>query len=92
VESDRDPASFAAVAAIVPGLLVCGAVYSLADALNATFSFAFRGAGDTRSVSLLTSAVVWFTTACIVAMAVCFRLRFRCGSWTMRVVELAPTE
>ena len=56
---DRDPESFAAIAAIVPSLLVCVAVYSLADAVNVTFSFALRGAGDTRFVSLLTFALAW---------------------------------
>ena len=35
---------------MVPALLVCVAVYSLADAVNVTFSFALRGAGDTRFV------------------------------------------
>ena len=58
-ESDRDPASFAAVAAIVPGLLTCVAIYSLADAVNVTFSFALRGAGDTRFVTLVTFALAW---------------------------------
>jgi MATE family multidrug resistance protein len=58
-ESDRDPESFAAVAAIVPSLLACVAAYSLADAVNVTFSFALRGAGDTRFVSLLTFALAW---------------------------------
>ena len=112
-EGDRDPAKFAAVAAIVPTLLVCVAVYSLADAVNVTFAFALRGAGDTRFVSLLTFALAWpimviptslvvwsggsvywawgFATAYIVAMAVCFCLRFRSGKWkTMRVIEAAP--
>ena len=101
-EGDRDPESFAAVAAIVPTLLACVAVYSLADSVNVTFSFALRGAGDTRFVSLLTFALAWpimvvptfvvvrgggsiyaawvFATAYIVAMAVCFFLRFRTGS------------
>lgn len=58
-EGDRDPEGFAAVAALVPGLLACVAVYSLADAVNVTFSFALRGAGDTRFVSLLTFALAW---------------------------------
>ena len=35
------------------------AVYSLADSVNVTFSFALRGAGDTRFVSLLTFALAW---------------------------------
>jgi MATE family multidrug resistance protein len=112
-EGDHDPESFAAVARIVPTLLACVAVYSLADAVNVTFSFALRGAGDTRFVSLLTFALAWpimvvptfivvrvgasiyvawvFATAYIVAMAVCFFLRFRTGKWkNMRVIETAP--
>jgi MATE family multidrug resistance protein len=56
---DRDPESFAALAAIVPGLLICVAIYSLADSINVTFSFALRGAGDTRFVSLLTFMLAW---------------------------------
>ncbi|MFI5460342.1 MAG: MATE family efflux transporter [Isosphaerales bacterium] len=110
---DRDPESFAAVAAIVPTLLAYVAVYSLADSVNVTFSFALRGAGDTRFVSLLTFALAWpimvvptfvvvraggsiyaawvFATAYILAMAICFYLRFRTGRWkNMRVIEAAP--
>jgi multidrug resistance protein, MATE family len=112
-EGDHDPETFAAVAQIVPTLLAYVAVYSLADAVNVTFSFALRGAGDTRFVSLLTFALAWpimvvptflvvraggsiyaawiFATAHIVAMAVCFFLRFRTGKWKkMRVIEAAP--
>jgi len=58
-EGDGDAAKFAAVAAIIPPLLACAAVYSLADAGNVSFSFALRGAGDTRFVSLLTFALAW---------------------------------
>jgi MATE family multidrug resistance protein len=58
-QGDRDPDSFAALAEIVPTLLTCVAVYSLADAVNLTFSFALRGAGDTRFVSLVTFALAW---------------------------------
>lgn len=58
-EGDRSPEDFAAVAAIVPGLLVCVAVYSLADAVNFTFAFALRGAGDTRFVTLATFCLAW---------------------------------
>jgi len=113
-EGGRDPDAYARVAALVPRLLVCVAVYSLADALNLTFSFALRGAGDTRFVSMLTFSLAWpimviptfvvvraggsvfsawwFATAYIVAMAVCFGLRFRSGKWkTMRVIEASPT-
>jgi multidrug resistance protein, MATE family len=56
---DRDPEGFAAVAAIVPALLACAAVYSLADAVNVTLSFALRGAGDTRFVWMLTFVLAW---------------------------------
>jgi MATE family multidrug resistance protein len=112
-EGDRDRESFAAVAAIVPTLLAYVAVYSVADSVNVTFSYALRGAGDTRFVSLLTFALAWpimvvptfvvvraggsiyaawvFATAYILAMAVCFYLRFRSGKWkSMRVIEAAP--
>jgi MATE family multidrug resistance protein len=58
-EGGRDPEDFAAVAAIVPGLLVCVAAYSLADAMNLTFSFALRGAGDTRFVTVVTFCLAW---------------------------------
>jgi MATE family multidrug resistance protein len=58
-EGGRDPEAYARVAALVPHLLVCVAVYSLADSVNLTFSFALRGAGDTRFVSLLTFALAW---------------------------------
>jgi MATE family multidrug resistance protein len=111
-ETDRDPERFAEVAAIVPKLLVCVAIYSLADAVNVAFSFALRGAGDTRFVSMLTFALAWpimvlptffvvqsgaslywawgFASAYIIAMAVCFWLRFRSGRWkSMRVIEAA---
>ncbi len=58
-KGDRDPASFAAVAAIVPTLMAYVAVYSVADSVNLTFSFALRGAGDTRFVTLLTFVLAW---------------------------------
>jgi MATE family multidrug resistance protein len=35
------------------------AIYSVADAVNVTFSFALRGAGDTRYVTLLTFSLAW---------------------------------
>lgn len=56
---DRDPEKFAAVAAIVPNLLLCVAAYSLADSLNLTYSFALRGAGDTWFVTGLTFTFAW---------------------------------
>jgi MATE family multidrug resistance protein len=58
-EGGRDPRSFAAVAAIVPGLLVCVAAYSVVDSVNVTFSFALRGAGDTRFVTVATFCLAW---------------------------------
>jgi MATE family multidrug resistance protein len=58
-ESDRDPDKFAAVAAIIPPLLACAAIYSLADAGNVSFAFALRGAGDTRFVTALTFTLAW---------------------------------
>jgi MATE family multidrug resistance protein len=58
-EPEGDAEKFAAIAVLVPGLLVCVAVYSLADAINLTFAFALRGAGDTRFVTWLTFALAW---------------------------------
>ena len=58
-EGDRAVEEFAAVAAIVPGLLVCVAAYSVADSVNLTFAFALRGAGDTRFVTLATFCLAW---------------------------------
>ncbi len=112
-ESSREIEHFARVAAMVPSLLACVAVYSLADSVNVTFSFALRGAGDTKYVSKFTFLLAWpimviptyllvrnggtilwawsFASAYIVAMAVCFGLRFRTGKWkSMRVIESAP--
>ncbi|MCI0699648.1 MAG: MATE family efflux transporter [Planctomycetia bacterium] len=58
-ESDKDPAMFAEIAKIVPGLLLCVAVFSIADAINLSFAFALRGAGDTKYVTLLTFSLAW---------------------------------
>lgn len=58
-EESGNPENFAAVAQIVPSLLACVALYSLADAVNVSFAFALRGAGDTRFVSLLTFTLAW---------------------------------
>jgi MATE family multidrug resistance protein len=55
----EEQAKFAAIAALVPTLLVCVAMYSLADAVNLTFAFALRGAGDTRFVTLVTFVLAW---------------------------------
>src|SRR5262245_43185687 len=58
-ESDKDPEKFAEIAKIVPGLLLCVAVFSIADAVNLSFAFALRGAGDTKFVTLLTFSLAW---------------------------------
>ena len=58
-EGNRDSARFAELAAIVPSLLVCVAIYSLADAVNFDVLLRAAGAGDTRFVSLLTFALAW---------------------------------
>ncbi len=105
----------------MPRLLICVAIYSVADSLNMAFSFALRGAGDTRFVTVLTFALAWplmviptylvvtyrsellsrfpgmgdpvywswgFATIHIIAIAICFWLRFRTGKWkNMRVIE-----
>ena len=58
-EGNRSAENFAEVAEIVPTLLICVAVYSLADAVSLTFAFALRGAGDTWFVSMLTFSLAW---------------------------------
>jgi MATE family multidrug resistance protein len=58
-EGGSNPEYFAEVAAIVPGLLVCVAAYSVVDAVNLTFAFALRGAGDTLFVTLATFCLAW---------------------------------
>lgn len=58
-ESEKDVAKFDAVKAIVPNLLICVALYSLVDAINVSFSFALRGAGDTRFVTAVTFLLAW---------------------------------
>jgi MATE family multidrug resistance protein len=111
-ENPENAAQFTEIAAIVPKLLICVAIYSIADALTLTFAFALRGAGDTRFVTACTFALAWpimviptylvvtnggsvywawaFATAHILAMSVCFGLRFRHGKWkSMRVIEPA---
>jgi MATE family multidrug resistance protein len=47
------------VALLVPVLLRFVAVYSLFDSMNLVFSFALRGAGDTRFVSVMVLALSW---------------------------------
>ncbi|HMP58216.1 MAG TPA: MATE family efflux transporter [Gemmatales bacterium] len=53
-ESSEDPASWVALAQLVPTLLIFVAVYSFFDSLGIMLTFALRGAGDTRFVTLAT--------------------------------------
>lgn len=48
---------WAAVAALVPTLLIFVAIYSFFDSMNLIYAFALRGAGDTRFVTLATIAI-----------------------------------
>ncbi|MBI1917320.1 MAG: MATE family efflux transporter [Planctomycetes bacterium] len=48
-----------AVAALAPVLLRFVAIYALFDSTNVVFSFALRGAGDTRFVSAASLAISW---------------------------------
>lgn len=58
-KGDGEVQQYEAVAALMPGLLTCVAIYSLAEAGNFAFSFALRGAGDTKFVSRLTFVLGW---------------------------------
>jgi MATE family multidrug resistance protein len=57
--SDEDPGRWPRVAALVPVLLRFVAAYSLFDSMNLVFSFALRGAGDTRFVTAVAMALAW---------------------------------
>jgi len=50
---------FNAIAAVVPTLLLFVAFFSITDAINLSFAFALRGAGDTKYVTKLTFALAW---------------------------------
>jgi MATE family multidrug resistance protein len=56
---NEEPEKGARVAELVPVLLRFVAVYSLWDSMNLTFSFALRGAGDTRFVTVASLALAW---------------------------------
>jgi MATE family multidrug resistance protein len=58
-EGGKDPEAFAAIAAVVPTLLLFVAFFSLADAVCVSLAFALRGAGDTKYVTALTFALAW---------------------------------
>jgi MATE family multidrug resistance protein len=69
-EGGRDAQHFAEVAALVPRLLVCVAVYSVVNAVCLTFAFALRGAGDTLFVTLATFCLAWPIMVVPTALAV----------------------
>ena len=79
-EPENDPKKFAEIAAIVPTLLICVAIYSLADSINVAFSFALRGAGDTKYVTWLTFSIAWplmvFPTMIVVTYREALQARF----------------
>ena len=52
-------ADWIAVAALIPPLLRFVAIYSLFDSANLVFSFALKGAGDTRFVMLAALGLSW---------------------------------
>ena len=54
----QDP-KWPAIALLVPVLLRFVALYSLFDSMNLIFSFALRGAGDTRFVTLVCLTLAW---------------------------------
>jgi MATE family multidrug resistance protein len=56
---DHEGQEWGAVGPLVPVLLRFVAAYSLFDAMNLVFSFALRGAGDTRFVTLLALLLAW---------------------------------
>jgi len=57
--NEQDAQSWSGVAATVPVLLRFVALYSLFDSINLIFSFALRGAGDTRFVTWVALALSW---------------------------------
>lgn len=56
---ESDDVKWPAAAAVAGVLLRFVAVYSLFDSMNAVFSFALRGAGDTRFVTLMVLVLAW---------------------------------
>ena len=52
-------AEFAEIVSVVPTLMLFVAIFSLTDAVNLSFAFALRGAGDTKYVTMLTFCLAW---------------------------------
>jgi MATE family multidrug resistance protein len=57
--SEKDAERWEQVGALIPSLLRFVALYCLFDSLNMTFSFALRGAGDTRFVTWAQLSLSW---------------------------------
>jgi MATE family multidrug resistance protein len=57
--ANHDEAQGELVTAVVVVLLRFVAIYSTCDSMNITFSFALRGAGDTRFVTVVALALAW---------------------------------
>jgi MATE family multidrug resistance protein len=55
----QEPEQWAALGVMIPIILRFVAVYSLFDSVNAIFSFALRGAGDTRFVTAVSIGLAW---------------------------------
>ena len=58
-DANSDAATWHDVQAMVPLLLRFVAIYSLFDSMNLVFSFALKGAGDTRFVTLTALLLSW---------------------------------
>jgi MATE family multidrug resistance protein len=58
-QSQNDADQWERIAALIPVLLVFVALYSSFDAMNLVFSFALRGAGDTRFVTAIAFVLSW---------------------------------
>lgn len=58
-ENSKDPVIWTAVSEMVPRLLVLMGLFVCFDSMNLVFSFALKGAGDTRFVTLLALTMPW---------------------------------
>ena len=58
-QNDADPHLWDQVKTMVPYLLVYVAIFTAFDSMNLNFSFALKGAGDTRFVSLIALTIPW---------------------------------
>ena len=58
-QSHNEPEQWLQVAAMVPILLRFAAVFCLFDSINMVLSFALKGAGDTKFVSIISLTLAW---------------------------------